>query len=180
MRFALPASLIALAMTLPASAQETRIAPEGHIPPPAQIEDVAWLVGDWSGPGIRGAPSHETWLPPGAETMVGLFVQENSTGGLMFTEHMYISEVDGSLAVRLKHFNPDLTGWEERDEMLTFRLVAAEPCAAYFSGLTYRCANGENTEDGIIVAVRMRSDGPVPEELVFRFRRAGLRSAPTQ
>ncbi len=180
MRFALPASLIVLAMALPASAQETRIAPDGHVPPPAQMEDVAWLAGNWSGPGIRGAPSHEAWLPPGADTMVGLFVQENGEGGLMFTEHMYISEVDGSLAVRLKHFNPDLIGWEEREEMLTFRLVALEPCAAYFSGLTYRCANGENTQDGIVVAVRMSSEGPEVQELRFDFAPVGVEPAPVR
>ncbi len=179
MSFPIPAPLIVMALAVPlvlatpAFGQETRVAAEGHVPPPAQIEDVAWLAGDWSGPGIQSAPAHETWLPPGAETMVGLFVQENGEGGLMFTEHMYISEVDGSLAVRLKHFNPDLTGWEEREEMVTFRLVALEPCAAYFSGLTYRCINGDNTDDGILVAVRMHSDGPEVEELVFRFAPAG-------
>ena len=101
--------------------------------------------------------------------MVGLFVQENGEGGLMFTEHMYISEADGSLVVRLKHFHPDLTGWEEKDDMLTFRLVALEPCAAYFSALTYRCANGENTQDGIVVAVRMQGGGDEIRELVFDF-----------
>lgn len=169
MRLLVPTTAALVAMAAPAAAQETREAGEGHVPPPARIGDVAWLTGSWSGSGIEGAPSHETWLPPTGDTMVGLFVQEQAAGGLMFTEHMYISEVDGSLAVRLKHFNPDLTGWEEKDDMVTFRLVALEPCAAYFSALTYRCANGENTDDGIVVAVRMQSDGDEIHELVFTF-----------
>ncbi|WP_271079132.1 DUF6265 family protein [Aurantiacibacter sp. MUD61] len=150
-------------------AQETRIAPEGHVPPAATLDDVAFLTGQWSGDGIQGQPAHESWLPPTGNTMVGIFVQQDGDGGLMFTEHMYIREVDGSLQVSLKHFNGDLTGWEERDEMLTWRLVSTEPCAAYFSGLTYRCANGENTDDGILVAVRMRSEGDEISELVFNF-----------
>lgn len=156
-----------LALAAPATAQETRIAPEGHVPPPANIEEMTWLVGAWSGPGIGGATSHEAWLEPSGDTMVGLFVQEEADGGIMFTEHMYIREVEGSLQVNLKHFNPDLTGWEERDEMLTFRLVALEDCAAYFSALTYRCANGENTDEGIVIAVRMQSEGDEIRELVF-------------
>ncbi len=169
MRPIVPVLAMFAAVAGPAAAQETRVAAEGHVPPPAQIEEVAWLAGSWSGTGIDGAPAHETWLPPTGDTMVGLFAQEQAEGGLTFTEHMYISEVDGSLAVRLKHFNPDLTGWEEKDDMVTFRLVALEPCAAYFSALTYRCANGQNTDDGIVVAVRMQSDDDEIHELVFTF-----------
>ena len=171
MRLPVPAIAMVIALSLgsPAHAQETRVAGDDHVPPPARLAQLAWLAGSWSGSGIGGAPAHESWLPPTGNTMVGLFVQEDGEGGLMLTEHMYISEVDGSLAVRLKHFHSDLTGWEEKDDMLTFRLVALKPCAAYFSALTYRCANGENTEDGIVVAVRMQGDGDEIRELVFDF-----------
>ena len=171
MRLPFPALALTLALSLavPVHAQETRVAADDHVPPPAQIAQLAWLAGSWSGSGIDSAPAHESWLPPTGKTMVGLFVQEDGEGGLMFTEHMYISEVDGSLVVRLKHFHPDLTGWEEKDEMLTFRLVALEPCAAYFNALTYRCANGVNTQDGIVAAVRMQGGGDEIRELVFDF-----------
>lgn len=175
MRMPVPvvAALSAILFSSSAAAQETRVAPEDHVPPPAQLEDVAWLAGEWSGSGIGGAAAHEAWLPPTADTMVGLFVQEDGESGLMFTEHMYIREVEGSLALSLKHFNPDLTGWEEKDDMVTFRLVAAEHCALYFSGLTYRCTNGENTDDGMLVAVRMRGNDGAISELVFNFDRVG-------
>ena len=151
----------------PLAAEETRLAPADHVPPPAAIEQLDWLIGHWSGEGIAGAAAHESWLPPSGGTMVGTFVQETGEGEIMFTEHMYLAEEDGSLVVRLKHFNPDLTGWEEKDDMLRFRLVAVEDCAAYFSALTYRC----DGDDGLVVAVRMKSEGDVVEELVFRFRR---------
>ncbi len=176
MRILVPCFAALLACS-PAAAQETRVAGEGHVPPPAEIDQMAWLAGEWTGSGIQGAAAHEAWLPPTGDTMVGLFVQETSAGGIMFTEHMYIREVDGSLQVNLKHFNADLTGWEERDEMLTFRLVAIEPCAAYFSALTYRCINPENPDDGVVVAVRMRSEGEEISELVFTFERPSQRVA---
>ena len=166
-------------LTSSAIAQETRIASDGHIPPPASIEDVAWLVGEWSGPGIAGAPAHEHWFAPVAGTMIGTFVQETgkspSDTGIMFSELMYLMEEEGSLVVRLKHFNPDLTAWEDRDKMLRFRLVAIEGCTIYFSALTYRCLKDEGGAiTGMVVAVRMeRDDGDEVEELVFRFKRRG-------
>ncbi len=160
--------------TAPLAAQETRVGEPGFESPPATIAEAAWLVGQWSGEGIGGAEAHESWLSPSGTTMVGTFVQETAEGGIMFTEHMYLMEQDGSLVVKLKHFNPDLTGWEDKDGMLTFRLLAAEPCALYFSALTYRCATEDEGENGMVVAVRMKSDKPEPVELVFRFRRHGF------
>ena len=160
-------AVVVLALAAPLAAQETRVAPEGHVPPPASIEQAEWLVGDWVGTGIDGAEAAESWLPPSGDTMVGLFVQEKPDGGLMFTEHMYLAEEGGSLVLKLKHFNPDLTGWEEKDGMVRFRLLSIEPCAAYFSSLTYRC----EAEGGLLVAVRMKSEGDAVEELVFRFQR---------
>lgn len=152
----------------PLAAQETRVAEAGAAPAPATIADAAWLTGAWSGEGIDGAQAHESWLGPSGNTMVGVFVQETAAGGIMFSEHMYLTEQDGSLVVKLKHFNPDLTGWEDKDGMETFRLIAAEPCALYFHALTYRC----DGDGGLVVAVRMESAAPALQELVFRFRKS--------
>lgn len=147
------------------SAQETRQAEDGASPPSATLSDVPWLVGRWSGEGIQGAPAMESWLPPMGGTMVGTFVQQTGEGGIMFTEHLYLMEEKGTLVLRLKHFNADLTGWEERQDMLTFRLVAMEECAAFFQGLTLRCADSEKPGEGLVAAVRMQSG----KELVFKF-----------
>lgn len=160
----------ALLSAMPLAAQHTRVAPEGHVPPPATLTAAEWLVGDWVGTGIEGAEAAESWLPPSSGAMVGVFVQEKPDGALMFTEHMYMAEEAGSLVLKLKHFNPDLTGWEEKDGMVRFRFLSAEPCALYFSALTYRCEG----EDGLLVAVRMKSDGDSVNELVFRFKRRAV------
>ena len=165
-RVALPLAF-GLALTASLSAQETRVGEPGFVSPPASVAEAAWLAGQWSGEGIGGAEAHESWLPPSGDTMVGTFVQETPEGGIMFTEHMYLMEHEGSLVVKLKHFNPDLTGWEDKDGMVTFRLISAEPCAHYFNALTYRC----DGDGGLVVAVRMKSDKPEPQELIFRFKR---------
>ena len=73
MRLPFPALALTLALSLavPVHAQETRVAADDHVPPPAQIAQLAWLAGSWSGSGIDGAPAHESWLPPTGNTMVG-------------------------------------------------------------------------------------------------------------
>ncbi|BDI59718.1 DUF6265 family protein [Qipengyuania nanhaisediminis] len=146
---------------------ETRVGAEGFESPPATLADVGWLVGQWRGSGIGGAPAMESWLPPTGPTMVGTFVQEDGEGGIRFSEHMYLMEEGGSLVLRLKHFNADLTGWEEKDDMLAFRLLAVEPCAAFFHALTLRCADADRPGEGLVAAVRMSSGN----ELLFHFDR---------
>lgn len=162
-------AIATLLAAVPAAAQETRTAPADQPSPPATIGQMGWLVGQWTGEGIGGNPAMESWLAPVGGTMVGTFVQADEDGEIQFTEHLYLMEEEGTVVLRLKHFNGDLTGWEERDEMLTFRLVEMGDCAAWFRGLTLRC----DGEDGLLAAVRMgRSDGST-DELVFRFTRTG-------
>ncbi|GAA0758634.1 uncharacterized protein YecT (DUF1311 family) [Erythromicrobium ramosum] len=150
------------------AAQETRVGAEGFVSPPATIYQMWWLEGLWQGEGIDGAPATESWLPSTGHTMVGTFVQQTPEGDILFSEHMYLVEEDGSLVLKLKHFNADLTGWEDKAGMVTFQLLSLDFCAAYFSGLTIRC----DGNDKLVVGVRMKSDAAEPKELLFRFNRA--------
>ncbi len=162
-------SLLALFLAaVPAFAAETRTAPEGHVPPPATVAQLGWLAGTWTGEGIGGAPATEVYSPPAGGSLAGHFVQQDGEGGIAFFELMQIAEVDGSLVYRLKHFGPDLVGWEDKAEMETFPLVALEPSAAYFDGLTIR-----REGDTLISAVLVRQDDGSVEEYVFRYRRVG-------
>ncbi|MEP1420869.1 MAG: DUF6265 family protein [Erythrobacter sp.] len=160
------ATLLAGTALAHGSKAETHLGEEGFESPPASLAQMDWLVGQWVGEGIQDAPAMESWLPPTGPTMVGTFVQETTEGAIMFTEHMYLMEEEGTVVLRLKHFNADLTGWEEKDDMLTFRLVTLEECAAYFNALTLRCAHADRPGEGLVAAVRMQSG----EELVFRFK----------
>jgi len=169
------AGVAALAFSAQLCAQETRVGEGDFESPPAELAQMDWLVGQWSGEGIGGAPAMESWLPPAGGTMVGTFVQqtagqdegEDGAPAIMFTEHMYLTEEGGTLVLRLKHFGADLTGWEEKGDMLTFRLVEIAPCMAYFNALTLRCADASKPGEGLVAAVRMQSG----EELAFQFTR---------
>ena len=147
-------------------AQETRVAEDRQESPPATLDDIRWLVGYWQGEGIGGAPAVENWLPATGPTMVGTFIQQTTEGEIQFTEHMYLMEEEGSLVLRLKHFNADLTGWEDKEGMASFRLLAIEDCAAYFDALTLRC----NGDDGMVTAVRVGTAAGETRELVFHYR----------
>lgn len=168
---------LALALSTPLHAQqalETRKVADDVESPAATAVQLDWLVGSWSGPGVRGEPAMESWTAPVGGTMVGTFIQTNAEGSIWFTELMYIRPVEiaggESLEIAIKHFNPDLTGWEEKDEVERFRLVAIEECAAYFQTLTIRCADENAPGEGLVVAVRAGTDkaGNV-NELVFRY-----------
>lgn len=171
MRTAFCLALALLACT-PAGAAEsamehTRTVRPGEARPAASLDELGWLAGTWEGPGIDGAPAREHWGPAIGGAMPGYFVQTDGKGAMLFSEWMQIARDGESLAVRLKHFNADLTGWEEKDRVVSFPLVARARDAWFFDGLTYRRVG----RDRMLVAVRMKHGDGSGSELVFRFRR---------
>ena len=156
---------LVLGLAAGAQAQETRTMKPGAASPPAKLEDLAWLHGHWEGPGITG-PATEVYSAPAGGQIVGHFRQLRD-GRIWFFEIMAIAQVGSSLEYRLKHFNEDLTGWEEKGTVLTFPLVAVEHDAWYFDGLTIK----RDGPDGMIGAVRIGNKDGSSREAVFKYRR---------
>jgi hypothetical protein len=134
--------------------------------PAARVADLSWLSGRWVGEGL-GGQIDEVWSEPAGGAMVGYF-RLVKDGKPVFYEILTLLESEGSVEMRLKHVNPDMTGWEEKDRFVTFRLVKHDATGAYFSGLTFR-RTGADTMDGYL-ALRNRTDGTVREEK-FVYRR---------
>lgn len=134
---------------------------------PATIEDAAWLAGRWVGEGF-GGQMEETWAPPVGGQMVGHFRYWRD-GQPQFYEIMLMDVVEGGVRMRVKHFNPDFTGWEERGEWHAFEPVSAAPDALIFNGLEIR----RESEARIVMRIRLRR-GDVVEEEILRFERAPL------
>jgi len=113
-----------------------RVAKSGDTPPPATISDFAWLEGTWVGTGL-GGHTEESYSAPLGGAIVGYF-RLVKADKVIFYELVTFVEEGGSVLLRLKHFHPNLIGWEEKDKSVEFKLVAIEGQAAYFSGQTFR------------------------------------------
>ena len=133
---------------------------EGQVGEKAMIGDMAWLAGSWSGEGLGGI-SEEMWSAPAGGAMVGTY-RLIKGGKPVFYEMCWLLETEGTLVLRLKHFNPDLTGWEEKDKTVDFRFVKKDGKRAYFSGLTFERTSGNELR--IYLAMRQK-DGTLKEEL---------------
>lgn len=131
---------------------------EGEAPEGATVEAMAWLAGRWTGPGL-GGQTEETWSPPEAGVMIGTFrlIKE---GKPVFYEFMMLSVTERGLVMRLKHFNPDMTGWEERDKFVEFRYVRTAGNLVQFEGLTFR----RDSDHRLTIFLALRSKDVVREE----------------
>ncbi len=107
----------------------------GASSPEATLSDVEWIQGYWTGEAL-GGQVEEIWSEPLGESMMGSFklVQE---GQVKFYEIITISEIDNTLIMRLKHFDAQLKGWEEKEETVDFKLVKLAPDRIFFDGLTF-------------------------------------------
>lgn len=132
----------------------------------ATIADAAWLTGRWVGEGF-GGQLEEVWSPPVGRQMIGHFrmVQD---GQPAFYELLLIEEHEGGLRYRVKHFNPDYVGWEERDRWHEFGYVSHAPNELHFDGLIVRRI-GEDMSDHII---RVRGAGGAERTETLHYRRA--------
>jgi hypothetical protein len=133
----------------------------------ATIDDAAWLAGRWVGEGF-GGQMEESWAPPVGGQMIGHF-RHWRDGQPQFYEFMVMDVVEGGVRMRLKHFNPDYTSWEDRETWTTFEPVSVSSDAIIFDGLAIR----RESEDRIAMTIRIR-DGETVSEHILRFLRAPL------
>lgn len=133
--------------------------------PRANVADMAWFAGTWTGTGLGGV-TEETWSAPADGAMMGMF-RLVKDGKVVFYEFLTLVEEAGSLVLKLKHFNPDLTGWEEKVDSVKFRLLQISPTMIRFGGLTFKRVGDDALE--VFLAIRNR-DGSVREE-TFRLVR---------
>jgi hypothetical protein len=133
----------------------------------ASIEEARWLAGRWVGEGL-GGQIEEAWSEPAGGQMVGYFrlVRE---GRPAFYEIMLLEETEAGLRMRVKHFNPDFVGWEEKDAWATFEPVRSGPNELVFRSLSFRLEG-----EALIGAIRIRYGENDVRDEVLRYRRAPL------
>lgn len=123
------------AITFSISAQNTLKFEASKGSPKATINQVSWIAGYWTGKAMGGL-TEEVWTTPLGGSMMGSFklVINNS---IQFYELCTISQEKETILLRIKHFNKDLQGWEEKDESEEFKLVKLKTNKAYFDGITF-------------------------------------------
>ncbi len=87
------------------------------------------MTGHWKCKAFGGS-TEEIWSPPAAASMLSVFrlIVENE---IVFYEIGHIRELENSLVFELKHFGPDLKGWEAKDQVQTFKFIIAEENRMY-------------------------------------------------
>lgn len=155
--------IVAFSLTVAAQVKNTentvKLA-EGQTSAKATIADISWLAGAWSGTGLGGV-SEEVWSKPNNGVMVGTYrlIIDNKP---IFYEMMWMMESEGSIILRLKHFSPELVGWEEKDKTVDFKFVDRVGDRMRFSGLTFEKVG--NKKLNIYLALRQK-DGTLKEEI---------------
>jgi len=100
-----------------------------------KLAQLSWLEGYWIGEGLGGT-ADENWSPAVNGSMTGTFrLWENEK--LKFSEFFTLDEVEGTLSLKLKHYDANFYGWEAKDRFVEFKLVKIEGKTAWFDGLTY-------------------------------------------
>ena len=144
--------------------QNTLSLEKGAKSPAASLQDIHWLAGHWQGEAFGGV-TEEIWSPPMGGSMMCSFrlVKDNKVN---FYELCTIIEENNSLLLRLKHFHPDLKGWEDKDVTVDFPLVKVSDNRMYFEGFTIEKVNDYE----INIYVVIQSDGK-ENEVKFNYNR---------
>ncbi len=84
-----------------------------------------------------------------------------------FYEVGHIRQEGETLILRLKHFNSNLTGWEEKDKTVDFKLVKLEGNRVYFDDFTFEKIN----ESEINIYVVIEQENGSKEEVKFNYKK---------
>ncbi len=94
------------------------------------LDKLSWLKGMWTGR-IGDDKVEEIWSGLQAGTMMGTF--RWITGKkVRFYEFMTISKINRNAILKIKHFSPDLVGWEEKQDVVGFFLTELYDSRAIF------------------------------------------------
>jgi hypothetical protein len=122
------------------------------------------MAGHWVGEAF-GGKAEELWTEPVGPSMSGMYRLTRGDKTQLY-EILVLTEHEGSLVLRLKHFNADLTGWEEKDEVRSFPLVARREGVLQFEGMSFHPSG-----DRLTVYLAIEHKDKSVEEAVFSYRR---------
>ena len=154
-----------LVVIISCKAQNTLTFEEGAVSPKADLSEIAWMEGHWKGEAFGGI-TEEIWSPPlGASMMFSFKLVVDDK--VAFYELGHIRQLEETLIFELKHFGIDLKGWEEKDEVQSFKLIKVDENRVYFDGFTFeKITDREINIYGLI----HQEDGSV-KEVKFNYKK---------
>jgi hypothetical protein len=108
--------------------------------PPATLDEVSWFAGVWSGEAFGGT-FEEVWNPPSEGSMVG------------------------SLSFKVRHFNPDFTAWEGKEEVPVLRFIMSDDNAIHFEGISFYRISDDETHAYLVFH---KGDELIERKLIYR------------
>jgi hypothetical protein len=111
------------------------------------IQDFAFISGHWKG-GVTGGLFDEEWSLPSSDSMTGMF-RYMEGGAVKFYEFMAIEAAPAGPVLRLRHFDPGLVAWEEKDGAISLPVSSFAEKQVVFSNpdnsirLTYRRSSAD-------------------------------------
>jgi Carbohydrate family 9 binding domain-like/Domain of unknown function (DUF6265) len=115
-----------------------------------KLENISWIAGTWHGEAF-GGQTEEIWSEPSGGSMMATFKLIND-GKVTFYEIEVIREVENTLILQLKHFGPDLKGWESKDETVDFPLIEITQNKVVFEGMAFEKVS--KTEMNVYVDIK--------------------------
>lgn len=157
--------LLCLLVCISTHAQNTVAYEEGNMVDKANLSEIAWMEGHWTGEAFGGI-TEEIWGPPLGNSMLFSFklVVDNAVA---FYELGHIRQVGETLVYELKHFGNDLKGWEEKEEVQRFKFIKREDDRFYFDGFTFEKIS--DAEINIYALIQQADE--TKEEVKFNYKR---------
>lgn len=126
------------------------------------INKLDWLEGSWVTEKWGGV-MEEYWSAPSGNTIIGMYrFTVNDT--VNFTEHFMIIEEEGNLILKLKHFDKNFHGWEEKNKYVEFPFIEMKNNYVKFDGIVYELVNKDTLK--AYVNLDRESEGKI-EEFVY-------------
>ena len=137
----------------------------------ATPDDLHWLSGRWMGRHGEDIVE-EYWSPLGAGTLMAM-LRWQKNNRVFFYELMAIERDAEHLALRIKHFDSGLLGWEERQQAMECRLVRLQDREAVFleTNEPHRWVIYRLEADDRLVSYFETDDRPVDPEDLFVYTR---------
>ena len=135
------------------------------------LENLVFISGRWTGE-MDGGVIDEHWSAPSGDNMMCVF-RFVKGGKAIFYEILLIEMTASGPVLRLKHFNPGLTGWEEKNEVHSYPLVELDKNKAVFEkpDKTTRMRFQRTSPESLLVVLERMKDGKTTSE-EFKYRLA--------